>query len=71
MNLHSDWKAILTRAWSMRFILLALALEGVAQYCQHALDMGATSNALQILAAMATAGAGIARVVSQKDLPDA
>lgn len=69
MQLVTDWKLILKRAWSIRFIVLAGVLSGVEAvlpYFSDAIPRGTFST----LTLVVTSFALIARVTSQKDLPD-
>jgi hypothetical protein len=70
MTIRDDWRQILTRAWSVRFLVLAGVLETVGAASQALVDNGSISITLHILAAAATAAAGVARVFAQKNLPN-
>lgn len=70
MQLKDNWKEILTRAWSMRLIILASLLSGfevalpVIRETIEPLQIVPT-GVFAILSFVATAAAGIARVVAQ------
>ena len=70
MKLQENWQDILLRAWSMRFIILAALLSGVevalpiVREVIEPLQLIPT-GVFAILSFLATAGAGIARVVAQ------
>ena len=70
MELMSNWKAIATKAWSMRLILLAGLLSGL-EYAMPAI-VGffeplniIPSGVLSLAAALVSAAALVARVVAQ------
>ena len=70
MNLVSDWKVIALKAWSMRLILLAgllsgleVAMPAIADFFEP-LDL-IPQGTFALLAALVSAGAGVARIVAQ------
>jgi hypothetical protein len=70
MELSPDWKLIATKAWSMRFILLAAmrsGVEGALPILREAIEpLGlGPPGAFAALSFVATAAAGIARIVAQ------
>jgi hypothetical protein len=69
MSLRPDWKAILTRAWSIRFLVLAGVLETAGAAMQGLIDNGVVSVSVHVCAAALTAAAGVARLYAQKNLP--
>jgi hypothetical protein len=69
MTLHRDWRAILTRAWSVRLMLLAGLLSGLEVTLQIVVGLGYASIALAVLSGLVTAAALVARIVAQKDVP--
>lgn len=71
MTLRHDWRLILTRAWSIRLMLLAGALSGAEVALQIYVGMGNATIALAIASGVVTCGALVARVLAQKDMPDA
>ena len=70
MNLIYNWRDILTRAWSMRFILLAATLSGfevalpILREAIEPLDL-VPPGVFAGLSFLATAAAGIARIIAQ------
>lgn len=70
MKLKEDWKTVLTRAWSMRFIILAALLSGfevalpIVREAIEPLQLVPT-GVFAILSFLATAAAGVARIVAQ------
>jgi hypothetical protein len=71
MSLRTDWQAVLTRAWSIRFLVLAGVLETGGAALQGLIDNGVVSVSVHVAAAAFTAAAGVARLYAQKNLPDA
>ena len=69
MNLYSNWKTIIRKAWSFRLMLLAGVLSG----CEVGLPLFIDSmprNVFAGLSAFVVAAALIARVVVQKDFQE-
>jgi hypothetical protein len=67
MQLKSDWRDVLRKAWSIRFIILAGVLSGaevVIPFFSDAIPRGPFAA----LSFAAVAGAFIARIMAQKDL---
>jgi len=67
MKLYDNWKEILRRSWSLRFILVAGILSG----CEVALPFFGDSFSAGTFAALSfvfTCTAFIARLVAQKDI---
>lgn len=70
MELKSNWKDIATKAWSFRFIILAAVLSGfevalpILREAIEPLNI-VPSGAFAMLSFVATAAAGIARIVAQ------
>lgn len=68
MTLHSDWKAILMRAWSVRFAALA-AFAAAGEAIVQAVISGVSLSVFGLLLiAFAAGAAGFARVVVQQDV---
>ncbi len=70
MNLLPDWKRVIRRAWSIRFIILAGALTGLEVALPlfgDAMPRGVFAG-LSVIASIAALGA---RVTAQKDANDA
>jgi hypothetical protein len=69
IRLHPDWPIILTRAWSMRFILLGFGFQGASLFLQMIQPYAKGSPfVLSMLAALCLVAAGISRVVFQASL---
>lgn len=67
MKLYDNWRDILTRSWSLRFILIAGVLSG----CEVALPLIGDRfepGVFAGLSAVFTCAAFIARLVAQKDI---
>lgn len=67
LQLKSDWKIVLHKAWSVRFIILAGMLscfEVVLPYFSDSLD----NKIFSILSGVAAGAALVARLLAQKDL---
>jgi len=70
MKLAPDWKLILQKAWSMRLIILAALLSGfevalpILREAIEPLQL-VPPGAFAVLSFVATAAAGIARIVAQ------
>ncbi|MBN9671689.1 hypothetical protein [Roseibium aggregatum] len=69
MNLVSDWRRVLQRAWSIRLIALAALLSGAEVALPFLGDFIAPGR-LAALSALATAGAFVGRILAQKDMDD-
>lgn len=73
MQLGADWKAVLTKAWSVRFIVAFIVLElaGVGLSVRGAFsDNEALSLALQLTGAALGIAAFVARLTYQQGLSD-
>lgn len=73
MQLGADWKAVLTKAWSVRFIaaFIVLELAGVGLSVRGAFsDNEALSLALQLTGAALGIAAFVARLTYQRGLSD-
>lgn len=73
MQLGADWKAVLTKAWSVRFIVAFIVLElaGVGLSVRGAFsDNEALSLALQLTGAALGIAAFVARLTYQRGLSD-
>ena len=74
MTLRPDWKAILTKAWSVKLLIVAGLLSGieaVMQIVEPTLAGSLPPGAFAALSGLVTAGALVARVLSQNEvLPD-
>ncbi|OHD24087.1 MAG: hypothetical protein A2Y38_14720 [Spirochaetes bacterium GWB1_59_5] len=68
MTLLTDWKSILTKAWSVRFIILAGLLSGIEvalQIIEPTVADTMPKGVFASLSGLATAAALVARVIAQ------
>jgi len=70
LTLGSQWKLILTRAWSVRLITIAGVLTFGDGILQSITGAGTATIGLAVLASLFNVGAFVARVVVQQNLPD-
>lgn len=69
ITLDPEWKAILQKAWSVKFNVLSVLL-GVAEFLVQALLPGKLPPMALAGAAVATSGGAlVARILAQKELP--
>lgn len=69
MNLLSNWKAVLTKAWSIRFIVAAAILSGVEVALPMLEGVFAVPQGLfASLSGLASAAAVVARIFAQPDI---
>lgn len=74
MTLLPDWKEVLTKAWSVRFIALAAVLSGVevvVSVLQPTMADDMPPGVFAALAGLVTAAALVARVLAQSEVKDA
>ena len=67
MRLYDNWREIMRRSWSLRFIILAGLLSG----CEIALPLFADQiprNLIAVLSFAAVSAAFVARLVAQKGI---
>ncbi len=64
-----NWKDVVTRAWSIRLIILAGLLSGLEVALPYFGDFIAPGR-FALLSVAVTAGAFVARLTAQKDLED-
>jgi hypothetical protein len=67
MKLLEDWKEILRKAWSIRFIVLAGVLSGIEVILPFFAD-AIPRGVFAILSFAAVSAAFVSRIVAQKDL---
>lgn len=67
MKLYENWKEILTKAWSVRFMLLAAVLSGL-EAMMPVIGPVLPTGTFAALSFVATAAAAVARVVAQKNV---
>lgn len=74
MTLLPDWKTILTKAWSVKFMILAAALSGVevvVSILQPTMTDSLPPGLFAASAGLVTAAALVARVLAQNEAKDA
>jgi len=71
MTLVANWRAVIRRAWSLRFIALAF-LFSLAEVALPAFDgaLPIPPRSFALICAFASAGAFVARIVAQNSLPE-
>ena len=67
MQLYDNWKEILRRSWSLRFIILAGVLSGLEVILPFFSD-AIPRNTFAVLSFVAVSAAFVARLVAQKGL---
>ncbi len=73
MTLIPDWKQVIRKAWSIKFMVLAALLSGVEvvfQIIEPAMSADMPKGLFASLAGMVTAGALVARVLAQNEAGD-
>lgn len=69
MRIGRKWRAVLTRAWSVRLMILAAILSGAETAITLAGNFfGLPSGLFALLAFLATCAAFIARFIAQQDI---
>lgn len=70
MTLLDNWKDVLARAWSIRFMVLAIVASGMEVFLSivDADFLGIPQGAFAALAAASTSVAMASRIIAQKDL---
>jgi len=68
MTFRPDWRRILTRAWSVRLMLLAGLLSGLEVALQY-IDLPLPPGVFAALMTVIVAAAFIARLMAQENLP--
>lgn len=74
MSLLPEWKSVLSRAWSVKFMVLAALLSGVEvvmQILEPSVSATMPKGLFAALAGLTTAGALVARVLAQNEADDA
>lgn len=67
MHLANNWKDILRKAWSIRFIILAGLLSGIEVILPFFAD-SIPRGTFAVLSFLAVGGAFISRLVAQRDV---
>ncbi|MGZ8339155.1 MAG: DUF7940 domain-containing protein [Telluria sp.] len=70
MELVEDWRAVVRKAWSLKFSALALALTAAEVYVAIKKPESIPPGVFAIGCAVITLAAMAARVVAQKELSD-
>jgi len=68
LELIEDWRAVLTRAWSMKFSILAAILGGLEVGVQFVQPAGIPNGVFAGIASVVSMSAAIARLVAQREL---
>lgn len=74
MKLLPDWKSILTKAWSVKFMVLAALLSGcevVIPMLEPVIGEMLPKGMFAALSGVVTAGALVSRVLMQNEVEDA
>lgn len=72
MKLYHNWRTILRKAWSIRLMLLAGALSGAEALVTIFPDvLHLPRGVMAMVVPLIIAGALVARLVAQRDLPEA
>ena len=69
MTLHPNWKAILTRAWSVRLMAAALVLDAIDVTLQGIVGTGMATLSLTVVSGGVNAAALGARFLVQANMP--
>ena len=67
MHVKDDWRQIVRKAWSVRFMLLAFALT-MAEVMLPFFSDAVPPRTFALLSGLAVAGAFVARLVAQMDV---
>lgn len=66
LHLYPNWQTILLQAWSVRFMVLACGLDGIAYWLSSlTTDPPIEPATLAALSGLATAAAGLSRLFAQ------
>lgn len=71
MQLIEDWDRVLKRAWSIKFTAISIVLSGAEVVVQIWQPAHIPNGLFAGLAGMVSVGAGIARLLAQKEEHDA
>jgi hypothetical protein len=69
MKLINGWRRVLSRAWSVRLMLLAALLSG-AEVARPFMGDIIEPGRLALLSALSTSGAFVARLLAQRNIKD-
>jgi hypothetical protein len=68
IELVEDWRAVLKRAWSMKFSIAAAVLGGLEVGVQLVKPAGIPNGVFAGIASCVSLFAGVARLIAQKEL---
>ena len=68
LELIEDWRAVMTRAWSMKFSILAAILGGLEVGVQYVQPAGIPNGVFAGIASAVSLSAAVARLVAQREL---
>lgn len=67
MTLHDNWRDLIRRAWSVKFMVLAFLLT-MAEVMLPFFSDAVPPRTFALLSGLAVAGAFVSRLIAQKDL---
>lgn len=67
MTLHTNWRELLRKAWSVKFMALAFVLT-LAEVMLPFFAADVPPNLFALLSGLAVAGAFVSRLIAQKDI---
>jgi hypothetical protein len=70
-ELIEDWRAVLTKAWSMKFSILAAILGGLEVGVQYVKPAGIPNGMFAGIASALSLFAGVSRLLAQQELSGA
>jgi hypothetical protein len=68
LELIEDWQAVLSKAWSMKFSILAAILGGLEVGVQFVQPAGIPNGVFAGIASAVSLAAGISRLIAQTEL---
>ena len=71
IELIEDWQAVLRKAWSMKFSILAAILGGLEVGVQFVQPAGIPNGVFAGIASAVSLAAGISRLIAQRELSGA
>lgn len=67
MTLHDNWRTLLRKAWSVKFMVLAFLLT-MAEVMLPFFSDAVPPRMFAVLSGLAVAGAFVSRLIAQKDI---
>ena len=67
MTLHDNWRTLLRKAWSVKFMVLAFLLT-MAEVMLPFFSDAIPPRVFAVLSGLAVAGAFVSRLIAQKDM---